>query len=982
MNSSICSDLFISMDSDDFSDALDVSQVAKPLGDLLDESFLSPRKNLNVCHINAQSIPGHYTDLLNTFNISSLHVCLVSESFLKPTLPSTSFSLPGFSLIRNDRIGKGGGGVAIYLRSEFKYKILNVSPQAYTASMEHIFIEVSINPTVKFFLGVVYAPPTVDYFNTLELLLETYVPQYDNILIMGDFNTCPLRDARAKRLLNITASFNLSLLELNTTFHVNDSHSWLDHIIASDADRISCHGQLPAPGFSNHDLIFASYKIRVPRSKPKVVLQRNLAGICREDLCNDISNINWSCLYNLSNINDKVEYFNNSITEVYDIHAPLHPVRLKRDPAPWLTDAIRQYMAKRDYLYRKNRKDPSVENTSLYKKARNRCNQMIRNAKKRYIFGKISTGTPNNMWKLLHSLGFGRSKASAGSSVDVNALNKHFATATQLVDGVVREKTVAELGNLSQHTFTSFTFSSVSNDEILKIITSITSKAVGQDGLGRDLFIPILNQLLPLIAHIINFSLSSGCFPSIWKKANVVPIPKKSVTSEPKDFRPISILPFLSKVLEKVVYRQLSHFLQSHSLLNPFQSGFRSAHSTSTTLIKITDDIRLAMDDKQLTLLTLLDFSNAFNCVDHSILLAILRSLNISLSVCDWFRSYLCGRKQRVQVDDTHSDWCDVVAGVPQGGVLSPLLFSIFINTLVTVLRFSSFHLYADDVQLYLAFPPSDIANAVELLTEDLRAVSSWSQKFGLKINTSKTQVMITGSRGFLSRLDRNSLPSVKYNDVPLVYCSDVKNLGLVISESLNWDNHITEASRKIFGSMHAMKRMQNFLPFSAKITLVNSILLPIIDYADVCYCDATEDQLNKLERLLNVCIRYVFGLRKYDHISAYRSQLKWLKIRFRRDTHILCLLYNILHNPMSPSYLKERFCPLSCSDRPSRSSQHLLLKTPVHKTSFYTDSFTVSAIRLWNSLPVEIREAASLGIFKSKLHHHFLSLQQISQPN
>lgn len=606
---------------------------------------------------------------------------------------------------------------------------------------------------------------------------------------------------------------------------------------------------------------------------------------------------------------------------------------------------------------------------------------MIRNAKKRYIFGKISTGTPNNMWRLLHSLGFGRNKVTAGSSVDVNELNKHFAKVSHLVDSVVREETVANLGILPQHAFTSFSFLTVGDDEILKIINSITSKAVGQDGLGRDLFIPILNHLLPHISHIINFSLSSGCFPSLWKKANVVPIPKKSVTSELKDFRPISILPFLSKVLERVVYRQLSQFLQSHSLLNSFQSGFRSAHSTSTALIKITDDIRLAMDGKQLTLLTLLDFSNAFNCVDHSILLAILRSLNISLSVCDWFRSYLCGREQRVQIDDTKSDWCDVVAGVPQGGVLSPLLFSIFINTLVSNLRFSSFHLYADDVQLYLSFSPNNIINAIDLLTEDLRAVSSWSQKFGLQINTSKTQVMITGSRGFLSRLDRNSLPSVKYNDIPLVYCSEVKNLGLFITESLNWDKHITEVSRKIFGSMHAMKRMQNFLPFSAKITLVNSILLPIIDYADVCYCDATEEQLNKLERLLNVCIRYVFGLRKYDHISHYRSQLKWLKIRFRRDTHLLCLLYNILNNPLSPHYLKERFSPLSTSDRPTRSSQQLLLNTPEHKTSFYTDSFTVSAIRLWNSMPVDIREAASLGIFKTKLYRHFMDLQ-ISQQN
>lgn len=977
MNSSICSDHFISLDSDDFSDAVDDSFMGKSLGEQLHESFSNSKNNLNICHINAQSIPSHYSDLLNTFTINSLHACLVSESFLKPSLPSSSFSLPGFNLIRNDRIGKGCGGVAIYIRTELKYKILATSPQTYSGSLEYIFIEVTINPTVRVLLGVVYAPPTIDYFSTLELLLETHSPQYDHVVIMGDFNTCPLRqDIRAKKLINLTSSVNISILDLNTTYHVNDSHSWLDHILTRDKTRITCHGQLAAPGFSHHDLLFASYKISIPRCKPKVIIRRNLAGVCWDKLCSDVANIDWSQLFSSSTIDEKVVFFNERITGVYNVHAPLHPVRMKRQPAPWITDEIRALMARRDYLYRRNRKAPSEENLTNFKKARNKCNQTIRNAKRRFIFGKISAGTPNNMWKLLHSLGFGRCKATVSSSVDVNILNRHFSSVTHRVDDVVREQTIAEVGRLSQHNFTNFTFSPVGDDEIHRTIMGITSKAVGQDGLGRDLLIPILNLVLPIISHIINFSLFSGVFPSIWKKAQIIPIPKKTVTSDIKDYRPISILPFLSKVLERVVHRQLSQYLQSHSLLNTFQSGFRSAHSTNTALIKITDDIRFAMDDRQLTLLTLLDFSNAFNCVDHAILLAILRSLNISLLSCDWFRSYLLGREQRVQVDDMHSGWCDVTAGVPQGGVLSPLLFSIFINTLVSGLRFTSYHLYADDVQLYLSFKPDAIHDAIHLLTEDLCAVASWSRKFGLQINTNKTQVMIIGSQAFISRLDLNSLPSVKYNDVPLGYCSEVKNLGLIITENLSLQHHITEVSRKMYGAMHALKCMQNFLPFSAKSILVNSILLPILDYADVCYPDATEEQLNKLERLLNLCIRYMYGLRKYDHISHYRTQLKWLNIRHRRNTHILCLLYNILHHPLSPHYLKERFTPLIPPDRPSRSSQHLLLMTPQHNTNFYTDSFTVTAIRLWNSLPVDIRKASSMGIFKSKLYQHYLSLQ------
>ncbi|CAG9128697.1 unnamed protein product [Plutella xylostella] len=319
------------------------------------------------------------------------------------------------------------------------------------------------------------------------------------------------------------------------------------------------------------------------------------------------------------------------------------------------------------------------------------------------------------------------------------------------------------------------------------------------------------------------------------------------------------------QVLESVVLRQFSNFLSSNNLLNPLQSGFRPSHSTCSALIKITDDLRKAVDDSQLTLLTLLDFSNAFNCVDHDILLSILRSLNMSGSVAEWFSSYLSGRRQRIRSDDIESDWCDVTAGVPQGGVLSPILFSVFINTLVSVLKFTSYHLYADDLQLYVSCGPGDVLEAIDKMTADLDAVKNWTANYGLLVNPSKTQVMFVGSRYHLARLRNGPLPPVIFNGVTLPYCDSVKNLGLHIQNNLSWELHVSEISRKIYASMHGLKRLQNFLPYSTKVTLVNSLLLPIIDYADVCYPDLTEELLDKLDRLLNLCIRYIFGLRKFS---------------------------------------------------------------------------------------------------------------------
>nr|XP_034826589.1 UDP-glucuronosyltransferase 2C1-like [Maniola hyperantus] len=210
--------------------------------------------------------------------------------------------------------------------------------------------------------------------------------------------------------------------------------------------------------------------------------------------------------------------------------------------------------------------------------------------------------------------------------------------------------------------------------------------------------------------------------------------------------------------------------------------------------------------------------------------------------------------------------------GVPQGGVLSPLLFSVFINTLVSILNFSSYHLYADDLQLYISFNAENALDSILKLNRDLEAIRIWTVNHGLLVNPSKTQVMLIGRPRQVSKLDLNSLPPVIFNNLNLPYTTQVKNLGLYISQGLSWSFHVGEISRKVFASMHALKRMQNMLPPKAKLVLVNSLLLPLIDYADICYTDLTEELLNKLDRLLNLCIRYIFGLLLWHLLTISRT--------------------------------------------------------------------------------------------------------------
>ncbi len=356
-------------------------------------------------------------------------------------------------------------------------------------------------------------------------------------------------------------------------------------------------------------------------------------------------------------------------------------------------------------------------------------------------------------------------------------------------------------------------------------------------------------------------------------------------------------------------------------------------------------------------------------------MLGILCSLNISPSVVEWFRSYLLRRRQRICIEERSSSWCNTTAGVPQGGVLSPLLFAIFINSISYQLS-SSYHLYADDLQIYCQAPLSGISDAIATINCDLARIVDWSTKYGLQVNPTQTQAIIVGSSGMMSKIDWTLLPQVSFNNNLIPYMDHVKNVGIHIDKTLSWTMQLQEVSRKMFVSAGSLRRLRNFLPITTKIALAQSLLLPILDYADISYLDLSEDQLNKLERLQNFAIRFIFGLRKYDHVSEYRAELKWLPIRFRRNAHILSVLYNILFNPSTPKYLTTRLEFLCDTHaRFLRSSENLKLKMPKHGTKFLDRSFSVRAVRLWNDLPLNVRQAKSLASFKKLVKEHFMSL-------
>ncbi|CAK1594935.1 unnamed protein product [Parnassius mnemosyne] len=793
---------------------------------------------------------------------------------------------------------------------------------------------------------------------------------------MGDFNTCLLKnDVRSKKLKSVVDSCNLHILPSNPThFFPNSAPSLLDLKIVSSPEYIYKHGQYTADAFSYHDLLFLSYKLRSPKVKSRVLLLRNFARMDVDRLKNDAASINWSLIDETTDVDEQVRLLNAFIMQLYDKHAPLRPIKLKYLPAPWLTKEIKDLMTRRNLAKAKFKKDPCNINREKYRILRNRCNTMCRDAQRRHIHKTIEESDPYRVWKFLKSLGIGKKRNdSLPPDLNFEMLNQYFSSSSSYVNSC-KSRTLNHLHSLPTPDFPEFVLCQVADCDVRKNITAVTSNAIGNDNVSRNMILPLLDLLTPIITKIFNNSINTGTFPTLWKDAQIIPLPKKSNPKSFCDYRPISILPFLSKILERLVQQQLNLFLNQNNLLNTFQSGFRPGHSTVTALVKITDDIRAGMENRQVTILTLLDFSNAFNTVDIDILLAVLRSINVSPAATDWFRSYLFGRRQCIRIEDTYSSWCSLDAGIPQGGVLSPLLFSIFIRSITSGIT-SLYHLYADDLQIYSQTSINNLPSAVLSTNRDLAIISEFCTSYGIKVNPSKTQVIVIGSNKLLQKITWHTLPFVCFENSAIPYSKVVKNLGVLIDSTMSWAPQIEQISKKMFAACGSLKRLRNFLPISTKIALAHSILLPILDYADICYTDITMEQLNKLERLQNLSIRFIFGLRKYDHVSQFRKQLKWLPIHLRRNVHLLSLLFCVLFDPKSPRYLKEQFhYRYEFHDRSLRSVYSLALNTPYSVTSFYNKSFTSQATRLWNSLPLNIQQAQSLQTFKKQLKEYYLN--------
>ena len=774
--------------------------------------------SLSLLHLNISSLGYHFDALNCLLDIINRDINLIGITETrnkKGKGPNTNINLANYQIVECQTESNKGGAL-LYISNKHDF-VERADLQMYkTKELESVFVEIP-NPTGKnYIVGCIYRHPNMDITEFIDIylnrLFEKIKKEKKEIILLGDFNINLMNFENNKETndyLELITTNSLIPLILKPTRITSHSQTLIDNILTNITEKKVVAGNITT-SISDHLMQFAIFQTDTAKRREETTPKHDFRKFNRNDFILDILQVDWNKHLKIceDNANKSMNTFLTLFESITQKHAPLtKPAKRKAkiNNKPWITAGLLNSINKKNSLYKRYIKEKNSENKenlhNQYKCYRNLVSTLSRNSKTAYFeeFFLENKNNIKNAWKGIKSIINSKNKNSSvplniivnGSTekdpeVISNAFNTYFGTIAAKTKAKIPKTNKDFNDYLTNPNDKSIFLSPTNAKEIHDLILALNdTKAVGPGSIPTRLLKIVAPTISDLLCQIINLSFKNGIFPNCIKEANIIPVHKKEAHNIIGNYRPISLLSNVGKIIEKLIHIRVYSFLTKNDLFFTNQFGFRNHHNTNHALIQITEKLRHAIDNGQFACGVFVDLQKAFDTVEHSILLHKLNYYGIRGVANDWFKSYLTNRQQHVTVYGKKSRKLDIKHGVPQGSVLGPLLFLIYINDLHKAIKNSDVYHFADDTSLIHS--STSLKKLNKNINHDLKLLCEWLRANKISLNASKTELIIFRTKQ--KTISKNL--NFRISGQKLVPQSLVKYLGIQIDEHLTFQHHL-----------------------------------------------------------------------------------------------------------------------------------------------------------------------------------------------
>jgi len=951
--------------------------------------FTARNKDLKIVHINCRSMRANF-DKLKLFvsqTMARFDIIAISETWLNDYDDLKQYDLDQYNAYYCSRHGKAGGGVALYIKSELQQK--KIQDVKIANVFEYICAEILLTNCKKIIIGTIYRAPNADHTIFNDQLKNIIMLQKNKTFYLcGDFNIDLLKIANnnyVSNFLDLMYSNGLYPLINKPTRITAHSKSIIDNIYTSELVVNNTSG-LIINDISDHLPVFTVCNYRHDKYVDVSVKskQRTYNELTIGKLVDDLSGIDWEEICVTDDVDVCYDSFMSVLDKKINVNCPVkYGTNKKIKNKPWMSKALLVSCKRKNLLYKQFLRRRNNVSEITYKNYKNKLSGLLRKAEKLYYTELLDSHKSNakETWKTINEITnrkrkkisypsqfIKNAKEISGNTNIANLFNDFFVgigpSLAKNIPSVNKSFSDYIRCNIEDTIFINPT-----NDiEVLNIVMDAKNKySCGHDNLSMNLVKSIILCILKPLVHIFNLSLLQGIFPAKMKIACVLPLYKAGDTQDVSNYRPVSLLPQFSKILEKLFNKRLIDFVKKLNILYLRQYGFRDNMSTAMAIFELTEAITTSLDKKESTIGVFIDLKKAFDTIDHSLLLKKLALYGIRGIALDWLTSYLSDRSQYVKFNNEMSSCKSIICGVPQGSILGPTLFILYVNDMCNVSDVLKCILFADDTNLF--YTGNNIDDMCNVMSSELEKLNLWFKVNKLSLNVKKTNFML-----FSQKRAKNDL-RIAIDNHNLDRVEVTKFLGVYIDSNLNWLEHIAHVKKKIAIGLSVLHRVKGIVNPSALYALYCTIILPHLMYCSEIWGQTYAYVLKPLSVLQKRAVRVICGANNYyrDHTKPMFQKYKLLNIYDIITYKSMCFMYKVKYN-LLPINLQCMFD--STEDRHNHNTRQVgnfAIKSC--RTVKKSLCLSIKGPKIWNTLPQNIKSSRTLNTFKKTYKVYLLNM-------